>query len=474
MDLPVAWAMIFSKEGNGDIWLGGYGNDQPQIGAGTPLREGSNITIPCTNLNQISLLPSQDGDEVYVTAGLTGDDIDFTPSNPPSLDLVPPTVVSTSPTGGATNQETNVLISVQMSEAMLDNTVNNTNVTVSPSFTYTADLDSSDPTKIVVLHNFNLANSTTYTITLKTGLKDLAGNSLASQQTFSFTTKATAPPPDTTAPTLVTAWPSNNAIITVNDTPYLTFSEAMSLSTFASNNTYIAKDSNGQLVSPVSYSQSADQKTVYLNTSALQGSTIYDFILSPSLFPSGPTDLAGNRTTSSMTRVFTTKSTTTTQTIYNVAGDTWFNIGSAMTHYEIKETGVSNSSIFIGFKPTRYTFKMKKIGSPTGNITLKIINNGGGSSFTLKKTIGTYPASSLSTSESSIVFDDASNTYSLVLYDQIAVNYNSGSSSNYISLKYTNSDVADGSRTIMSRTNNSDNNADYPGGDLAMVLEGYY
>lgn len=473
MDLPAAWVMISSKEGNGDIWLAGYGGDSPQIGAGTPLKEGSNITIPCNNLNQISLLCSQDGDEVFITAGLTGNDVNFTPSNPPSLDLIPPTLVSTSPVNGAPNQETNVLISVQMSEDMLTSSVNTTNVTVSPSFPYSVSLDSSDHSIISVLHSFNLANSTTYTITLKTGLKDLAGNSLAAQQTFSFTTKATPPPPDTTAPTIVSAWPNSGALITINDVPYITFSEAMLLSSFNTNNTNIKQNSNGQLVSGHSFSLSADLKTVYIDTSGMQGSTIYTWGCNPT-FQTGPTDLAGNKTTSTLSRNFTTQSTTTTSTVYNVAGNAWHEIAaSGFNHYEIKEGPMSTSSALYGVTITSYTLKLKKVGSPSGNVVLRLRNNGGGSTFTLKRTIATIATSQIGTSETTITVDDSSNTSSLVVYDQIGIAYDAGNSSNYVLVKYSNTDAFDSTRTILTRTNNSENNNEQSGWDVAMTMEGY-
>lgn len=472
MDLAAAWVMISSKEGNGDIWMAGYGSDTPQIGAGTPLKEGSTITLPCNNLNQISLLASQDGDEVFVTAGLTGDDVNFTPSNPASLDLVPPTVVSTTPVTGATNQETNVLISVDMSEPILASSVNAFTITVNPFFSYNVSLDSADPSKIVLTHLTNLANSTSYIVNVTTGVKDLAGNSLASQVSFSFTTKATAPPPDTTAPTVVTAWPPSGSVITVSDIPYITFSEAMLLSSFATNNTYLAKDSNGQLVSGISYSQSIDQKTVYISTSGLQGSTIYDFLLQP-LFASGPTDLAGNKCTSSFSRNFITQSTITTSTLYNVAGNAWYDISAASSDYEVKEAVKSTSSILYGATITKYTLKLKKTGSPSGNVVLKIINNGNGSTFTTKRTVANISTSSIGSSETTITVDDSSSTYKLVLYDQITLNYNSGNSSNLVYVKYSTSDAIDGTRTILARTNSSGNNSDLTSADLAMTLEGF-
>src|ERR1041384_3735895 len=52
----------------------------------------------------------------------------------------------------------------------------------------------------------NLTPGTTYTATITTGAKDLAGNALASTFVWSFTTGATS---DTTAPTVSSTVPAN-------------------------------------------------------------------------------------------------------------------------------------------------------------------------------------------------------------------------------------------------------------------------
>ena len=472
-DVPAAWVSIFSKEGNGTIWIGGYGDDIAQVGIGTPLLEGHHIALPCTNLNQFSLIPESDGSIVYITAGLSGKDVALTPANEPDLDLTPPSVTSTSPTTGATNQEANVLISIQMSEAIDAATVSNTTVTVSPSFTYTATLDSTDNTVIRVIHPSNLTLSTTYTITLHTGIKDLVGNALASNYSFSFTTKSAPPPPDTTPPTIVSYYPNNGATVDSSIIPSITFSEAMLLSSFNSYNLKIVQASNNQTMSASSFSLSADQKTVYVNSPGLTGSNTYYFVCGAALFLSNaPTDLAGNQCSSSLNSTFYTSSSTTTSTVYNVTGDTWDPIGGSLTNYEIKETVASTSSALYQITPTKYIFKLKKTGSPSGNITIKIIHNNA-STFTLKRTIGTISTSSVGTSETAITVNDAANTYKLGTNDQIVVNYTGGDSSNYIQVKTSSSDAFDGSRTYKSKTNSSDNNADYTSSDLAMQVDGF-
>src|SRR5207248_1886528 len=71
----------------------------------------------------------------------------------------------------------------------------------------------------------NLAPSSTYTATITTGAKDLAGNPLTANYVWSFTTAAG---PDTTAPTVTSTDPLNGATnVALNKKVAATFSEAM-------------------------------------------------------------------------------------------------------------------------------------------------------------------------------------------------------------------------------------------------------
>jgi hypothetical protein len=103
-------------------------------------------------------------------------------------DTTPPTVVSTSPVNNDGGVKAYALITATFSEALNASSVSATSftldhgatgaVTVSPSGTFATFTPTS-----------YLAYSTTYTATLTTGVKDAAGNALASNYTWSFTTQ---------------------------------------------------------------------------------------------------------------------------------------------------------------------------------------------------------------------------------------------------------------------------------------------
>lgn len=109
-----------------------------------------------------------------------------------AMDTTPPTVQSISPTDGATGVTTTTAVTATFSEPVDQATVDNTSFVVT------------DPTDDVVAGTFGfagnivqftpsaaLAASTTYTATLTTAITDLAGNPLAGNVVWSFTTAAT-------------------------------------------------------------------------------------------------------------------------------------------------------------------------------------------------------------------------------------------------------------------------------------------
>jgi hypothetical protein len=123
-------------------------------------------------------------------------------------DTTPPTVVSVAPAQGATGVAGNATVTATFSEAMGGTTIDATTFAlrdtdgglVSASITYDG------PTRTAIIApTAGLSYSTTYTATIKGGaadprVKDLSGNALAADVSWSFTTGAPPPPPPTDGP----------------------------------------------------------------------------------------------------------------------------------------------------------------------------------------------------------------------------------------------------------------------------------
>src|SRR5207249_2777857 len=141
----------------------------------------------------------------------------------------------------------------------------------------------------------NLAPLTTYTATISTGTKDLAGNALTSDMSWSFTTGVI---PDTTAPTVSATVPAN-ATTGVGITAQLatTFSEPMDASTIK-DEPRAGKQGTTPVAGTVSYSGVTATFTPAANLAPL---TPYTATIS-----TGTKDLAGYALAADMSWRFTT------------------------------------------------------------------------------------------------------------------------------------------------------------------------
>jgi len=131
-----------------------------------------------------------DGDEVtcrIVAEDISGNVLDFTWSF--TVDISAPSIVSVSPPDGAENLPLNTTISATFSEQMNKTSVEQA-FSISPgvngSFSWNGNTTIFTPAS--QLENI------TYTITINTGAKDLAGNSLANNYSWSFTAGTGIPP----------------------------------------------------------------------------------------------------------------------------------------------------------------------------------------------------------------------------------------------------------------------------------------
>ena len=106
-------------------------------------------------------------------------------------DTTPPSVSSTDPVNAATGVTVNKKIAATFSEAMDASTINTTNFTLKQGATSIAGTVTYVGTTATFAPASALAINTTYTVTITTGVKDLAGNPLLNNFAWSFSTAAT-------------------------------------------------------------------------------------------------------------------------------------------------------------------------------------------------------------------------------------------------------------------------------------------
>ncbi|MGZ5245213.1 MAG: Ig-like domain-containing protein, partial [Bacteroidia bacterium] len=123
-------------------------------------------------------------------------------------DATKPTVISTDPTNGATNVAVNKKITAVFSEAMNPSTINSITFLVKDGVKSVAGVVSYGGTTATFIPSAKLLSNTKYTATITTGAKDGAGNALAGNYTWNFTTGTIA---DTVRPTVISTDPIDKA-----------------------------------------------------------------------------------------------------------------------------------------------------------------------------------------------------------------------------------------------------------------------
>ncbi|MCD4765798.1 MAG: Ig-like domain-containing protein, partial [Methanosarcinales archaeon] len=198
-------------------------------------------------------------------------------------DTTPPTVTGNEPTG--TNVPVTTQISVTFSEAMNQTSVENAfdiDPSVNGTFTWSGDT-------MNFISDADLASSTKYNVTIGTGAEDLAGNNLATDHLWNFTTAA----PDNTAPTVIGNTPTGTDV-PVTTTITVTFNESMN-KTSAESAFLIAPATNG------SFAWNGNIMT-FIPTSNLASDTNYNVTIR-----TGAMDLSNNNLTTEYSWQFTTE-----------------------------------------------------------------------------------------------------------------------------------------------------------------------
>jgi hypothetical protein len=211
-------------------------------------------------------------------------------------DTTAPTVTFTDPANGDTGVATNKKIAATFSESMDPLTITTTTFTVTgPGVTPVAGTMVYAGATATFTPTGGLAGTITYTATITTGAKDLAGNTLAVDKVWSFTTGAA---PDTTAPTVTLTNPVDAATdVILSKKVQATFSEAMDPLTITTA-TFTLMDGVTPVTGTVAY---VGLVATFTPNSDLAAGTTYTATIT-----TGAKDLAGNALASDYVWTFTT------------------------------------------------------------------------------------------------------------------------------------------------------------------------
>jgi hypothetical protein len=226
-------------------------------------------------------------------------------------DTTAPTVVGTVSPNGATNVAINTRIGATFSESMDPMTINAKTLFLMQGTAVVPGTVSYSGVSTVLIPASNLDPFTSYTVTLRGGaggVKDLAGNAIASDYSWSWATGATL---DTIAPTVVGTTVANGATnVGVNATIGATFSRAMDPLTITNVTCTLLETTSGApaVMHTVSYSDVSVEFQVDgfgpLAPQGMRPSTGYTATIKGGI--DGATDLAGNPLPSDYVWKFTT------------------------------------------------------------------------------------------------------------------------------------------------------------------------
>ena len=127
-----------------------------------------------------------------------------------TVDTVLPTVSTTVPSNGASDTTLNGAVTINFSESVNCATVTTGSVAISPSVTWNQTSCSGSQ---AVFTPSGQANSTSYTVTVGTGVQDAAGNAMAASYPFSYTTSAPAPNNPPGLPSALTQYKSDGTTL---------------------------------------------------------------------------------------------------------------------------------------------------------------------------------------------------------------------------------------------------------------------
>ncbi|UEL28569.1 Ig-like domain-containing protein [Pseudarthrobacter sp. L1SW] len=348
-----------------------------------------NVTSTKQNLNNAARGTGNSGLLVLADVNATSRYWHFYEPSSGGGDTTAPTVTATSPAAGATAVAVSANVTGTFSEPMDAATVTSSTFTVTEGTTPVSAVVSYSGNVATLNPNVDLKAGTTYTAVIKggaNGVKDVAGNALASDKTWTFTTAA-AGGGDTTAPTVTATSPAAGAAgVAVSADVTGTFSEPMDAATVSSSSFTVTEGTT-----PVSAVVSYSGNVATLNPNVdLKAGTTYTAVIKGGA--NGVKDVAGNALASDKTWSFTTAPASgggTSETVTLTAtADSYVSSGAPGTNYGTSTIlGVDNSPVeitYLKFDLSAYagrtlesaTLELRSAGSgSTGTQNVKLVGD---------------------------------------------------------------------------------------------------
>lgn len=232
-------------------------------------------------------------------------------SNNPLLqkDTAKPTVVSTTPAQNGVAVGTNSAVSITFNEPIDSATLNSQTFTLKKDGTtaVTGSITTVGSTALFKPTD-DLSIGASYTATVTSGVKDLAGNALAAHYTWDFTAPGSGTATDTMPPTLLSTFPDANlTVVTLNFDVAVDFSEVIDPSTINPQTFTLMKNGTTPVTGTVTY---VGTTALFKPASALLAGASYTATVT-----TGVKDLAGNALASDYTWSFSTGSSSVLDTV---------------------------------------------------------------------------------------------------------------------------------------------------------------
>lgn len=216
-----------------------------------------------------------------------------------AVDVTPPTVASVTPAANSNAVTRSINPSVIFSEAINPSTVTASTFSVKQGTTAVGGTITVSGTTATFTPPDLLAANASFVATITTGVKDVAGNALTANYSWTFTTAAEA---DVTPPAVLSVVPALSATsIALNSIVKVNFSEPVNSSTVTAT-TFTLKQGTSGIAGTISYSGTT---ATFTPSSPLAANTIYTATLT-----TGVKDASNNALASNYTWTFTTVAVT--------------------------------------------------------------------------------------------------------------------------------------------------------------------